>query len=328
MAETQVCTMADVIRLLPSIEWLWSGWLPRGLITLLIGVPGVGKTSLGLEIARCVVEPRRWPDDAPGPSKPHKVIWCDTESAQAVVASRIAVWGLPAEKFVLPLADPLETFCLHDKSHQAALETRIRSEQPDLIVLDSLSGAHRLDENSAQQMKPLCEYIAGIAKDYHIGLLAIHHVRKAHIGEDARINLDRVRGSSVFIQFFRSILAMQEIGGALEFSVRKLNMGEKPDPVGIVIHEYGLDFIEAPELKGEPLDQALEFLRCTLTTIPMPVREIVIPKARSEGIGKRQLYKAKRILGVQGSRNGWSFPVGMGGRTRNQDTGNQGTKDI
>jgi putative DNA primase/helicase len=34
-----------------SVDWLWDGWLPLGMVSLLAGLPGLGKTTLALRIA-------------------------------------------------------------------------------------------------------------------------------------------------------------------------------------------------------------------------------------------------------------------------------------
>ena len=300
----QFYTMADVIKILPTIDWLWPGWLPRGLITLCVGVPGIGKTSLGLAVVQSVIEAKKWPDDAPGPTVPQRIVWCDTESRQAILASRITAWGLPADQFVLPLDDSLGTLELNNPVHRKQLEQVLGCAQPALLVVDSLSGAHQLDENSAREMKGLCQYLAELAKKYYISILAIHHVRKAHIKEDARIDLDRIRGSSMFRQLFVCIWVIQEMGGELRLEVRKTNIGDIPDSLGLVLTECGVEFTEAAELRGDKLDQALSFLRSTLSAKPLAFENIEIV-AKQNDISRRQLYKAKRILGAKTVRDGW-----------------------
>src|SRR5262249_45612603 len=49
-----------------EVRWLWPGWLPRGKITVLDGDPGLGKSTLLLDLAARVSAGRAMPDGSPG----------------------------------------------------------------------------------------------------------------------------------------------------------------------------------------------------------------------------------------------------------------------
>ncbi|MFN2225971.1 MAG: AAA family ATPase, partial [Anaerolineae bacterium] len=40
---------------LPPVEWVWPGWLPRGMLSLLGAAPGAGKSLVALDLARRVI---------------------------------------------------------------------------------------------------------------------------------------------------------------------------------------------------------------------------------------------------------------------------------
>jgi len=44
------------------ISWLWAGWIPLGKLAVLDGDPGVGKSTLTLDIAARVTTDRAMPD--------------------------------------------------------------------------------------------------------------------------------------------------------------------------------------------------------------------------------------------------------------------------
>ena len=50
---------------IPPVSWLWPGWIPRGMITLLCAAPGAGKSYLALDLARRLIAGLPWPDGAP-----------------------------------------------------------------------------------------------------------------------------------------------------------------------------------------------------------------------------------------------------------------------
>ena len=49
------------------VEWLWNGWLPKGKITIIAGVEGVGKTFVLLDIATSITKGKTFPDGAIAP---------------------------------------------------------------------------------------------------------------------------------------------------------------------------------------------------------------------------------------------------------------------
>jgi hypothetical protein len=57
-----VANMADIKPL--EIEWLWPGRIPLGMLTLLAGDPGLGKSFLSLYMAALMTKGGAWPDPA------------------------------------------------------------------------------------------------------------------------------------------------------------------------------------------------------------------------------------------------------------------------
>lgn len=48
-----------------KVNWLWPARLPAGKLVILDGDPGVGKSTLAVDIAARVSTGREWPDGAP-----------------------------------------------------------------------------------------------------------------------------------------------------------------------------------------------------------------------------------------------------------------------
>lgn len=49
----------DAVALEP-VRWLWPGYLPAGMLTLLGGAPGCGKTTIALALAAVVTRGGAW----------------------------------------------------------------------------------------------------------------------------------------------------------------------------------------------------------------------------------------------------------------------------
>ena len=45
----------DLRDKLPAITWLWPGWIPVGLLSLLGAAPGAGKSLVALDLARRII---------------------------------------------------------------------------------------------------------------------------------------------------------------------------------------------------------------------------------------------------------------------------------
>ncbi len=133
-------SFSSVVSRLGEIAWLWPGWLPRGMLTVLASNAGDGKSAIALEIARRVmVGGGSWPDGVAVSSSfvggdlcvppasasisavsdtekrqegghiapplqrgtGEAVILVDTESAESVVRRRVADWSVPVDRLMV-----------------------------------------------------------------------------------------------------------------------------------------------------------------------------------------------------------------------------------
>lgn len=301
------CTMQDVIDMLPQTEWLWPGWLPRGSVTLLVGAPGVGKSMLSLAIAQRVVQGSKWPDGLPNQEGSKPVVWCDTEWAQAITAERIRDWGLDLSLFTVPSTDDaLAGLCLDVERDKKILKACIHQTVPSLVVIDSLNAAHGGDQNKAQDARRILQFLGGLAQSYDVGMLVVGHLRKRQLQEGARVDLERISGSYSVSYYSRVVCALEPVKQRLVFSVIKTNYGWPPDSLTVLIEEDGMQFTESPDLTMSRLGTAIKFLEDILQKGPMKYGQIEA-EAKNHSISKRQLYKARRFLGLRSTGKGWEF---------------------
>jgi len=318
-------SVADLEAVLSATRWHWPLWLPIGFLTLLAGEAGVGKTFVALWLAACLLRGRPWPDETDGPDGQGSIVWVDTEASQALLAERVACWALPAERILLPTltpGDPVADVQLDTEEGWLALQTLVAAERPRLVVVDSLRGAHRGDENSSE-MVTLMTRLAALARDRRCAVLAAHHLRKRNEFEDgSEVTLDRLRGSSAIGALGRVVLAV-DTPDATQKDVRRLaviksNLGKYPEPLGFRVAEDGLAFCDAPA-KPTPetrTGRAAEFLRAALTDGPVLIDDL-IKDAKEAGIAERTLRRAKDGLlivarkedGVRHGRWLWGLPA-------------------
>jgi hypothetical protein len=60
------------------VEWVWPGWLPRGVVTIMDGNPGVSKSTLVADLVARLTTGTSWPDEEPIGSA-RRAMWITTE---------------------------------------------------------------------------------------------------------------------------------------------------------------------------------------------------------------------------------------------------------
>jgi hypothetical protein len=60
------------------VQWVWPSWLPRGVVTVMDGNPGVSKSTLVADLVARLTTGREWPDGQPA-GDPVRALWVTTE---------------------------------------------------------------------------------------------------------------------------------------------------------------------------------------------------------------------------------------------------------
>ncbi len=315
----KILTWADMDAVLGPIEWAWPGWIPEGLLTLVVGPQGAGKSALALHLASCIIRGGVWPDGSPVQGPPGKIVWCETEAAQAINLGRAREWGLPLKEVLLPLHDPMMDVLVDDPAHKNALTNLAARKEVRMIVVDSLTGAHHRDENSSV-VGEIVQWLSALARDTGIVIVLIHHIRKRSIYDFGdRISIDMIRGHSSIPQSSRSILAIDApdmMNPARKRLYRIKGSNTSPhteeDDIGLEIGPQGLDFGDVPvSAKAVPvMDQACELLLEKLKDGPVRSSELR-EEFEAEGISWRTAHRVKNNLGINVKRDGniwyWSL---------------------
>jgi len=311
-------TWADLDSLIGPIKWLWKNWLPQGMLTIIAGELGVGKSIMALRIAACFLRGDPWPDGTPYTGETGAILWCEAEAAQAINLSRAKAWGLPLDKIYTPFEDPLVDILLDDPNHREAIATVARREEVLFMVVDSLRGATRGDENSSETIA-VTKWLAELARDTGKPLQLSHHLRKKGLVDVGnKVTLDRLRGSSAIGEVARVIWAIDvpdpKDKETKRLSVIKNNLAPFPESVGLSIDGEGVNFCDVPqEPHTETLqERAADLLLMLLASGPMPSADIR-KEGEEAGLSWPALKRAKKKLGIISVKpNGvwhWSLPA-------------------
>lgn len=175
-----------------EVDWFIPDLIARGDICLLVGEPGIGKSWISMDIATAAANGEG--SFLSLPVKPGRVLYVDEENPEDVVRTRLRQLGLTAKG----------RNNLRYLSHQGArLDTKaellfneVANFEPTLVVFDSLTRLHTVDENSSGEISRLfTQNVNPLARELGATILIIHHANKADSGSGYR----RTRGSGDII---------------------------------------------------------------------------------------------------------------------------------
>lgn len=296
-------TWEDTAAVIGSVEWCWYGWLPLGLLTFLVAESGQGKSMLALWIAGILSKGGTFPDGLPR-NETGKILWIDTENAQAINIDRVKKLGLDMASFVNPLPDILGTLQLENSEHREYLRQRALRDDIKLIVLDSLSGGHRQSENSTD-MIAVMGFLADLIQEAQKPCLVIHHLNKLQTESGKPPTLAHVRGSSSIVQFARVIWSI-DAPDKTQPEIKRLSQIKNnlaplfSKAIGFEIQENTLFFRDIPEIapRQTKVEQAAKFL-CEYLQDGERKQKDIDKEAKEKGISKETLNDAKKRIRVQ-----------------------------
>ena len=172
-------TVADLIRLGQSLQWLWKGWIQRGVLVGIAAEPGAGKTRFCADLAKRVHHAMPWPDGTPATlDKGAKVLWLCCDGQWGEISRFPEEFGIPAESIILNAwnLDPTEGTSLDEEKHFKELEERINRTGVSLVFVDTVmnSTSHNTTrpEEGVKYFKPLAE----VAQKTNTAIIMVTHL--------------------------------------------------------------------------------------------------------------------------------------------------------
>lgn len=301
------------------VRWLWPGRVPLGMLTLLIGDPGLGKSVLSLYLAAEVSKDGGGVLILSAEDDPGAVIRPRAEAAGADL-DRLHVVGVRRngveDGFVLP--DDAEDLS------DLALDVRAR-----LVIVDPLM-AHLSDGVNSwrdQSVRRALAPLHRLAEQRGCAALVVGHLNKAR-GSAA---LYRSGGSVGIPAAARSALLLArdpddpdgDLGGRRVLAHIKCNVAKQAESLACEVQEAqlgdesvvslkftGTSSITVADLLDSPTgeerterDEAVDFLRAELADGPRAVKELK-RSATEVGIAWRTIERAKSAVGVETRRVG------------------------
>ena len=192
---------------IPQRAYVVPGYIPRGVVTELIGPGSAGKSQLTIAWGVATALGRRFGSFTP--DRPMRVALFNVEDdipeQQRRIAAALRMFGAKASDLggrlrllsptgigMLLTLDP-ETRRLMHTPLMDELVTMLDGFKPDLVVLDPLIELHDAQENDNTALRRIVAELRIVARTRDIGLLLLHHTPK---GEPRPGNQDAGRGAS------------------------------------------------------------------------------------------------------------------------------------
>lgn len=322
---TELVRYSDVAP--ADVEWVWPGYLPAGMISLLDGDPGLGKSTFTADIAARISIGRPMPDGSGG-GAPRGVILMSAEDDRArTIRPRLDAAGADPDRVVtfdLAESDGSRRPPMITPEDLTRLDKIIRSQDAALVVFDPLSAylPDGLDSHRDTNVRRVLYWLAKLAANSGCAVLGLRHFRKSAADNP----LYRGGGSIAFVATARASYLMavdpDEPGGNRRIlAPTKMNVGPLPASLAfrLIVDGTGSPRIEwegssphtAASLSALPANgrrdsergRAADFLDELLAGGPVPATE-VYRRADEAGLARRTLLRAKVELGVDSRKVG------------------------
>ena len=320
------------------VSWLWEGRIPLGMVTVVTGDPGVGKSTFIIDIAARVSTGSPMPGDGPAssPREPADVIVLTAEDPLAqVVRPRLEAHGGALERIyalqgIRTTGEKATTYIdrppelPHDVADIAAVVTAHRAA---LVVIDVLNAylGDNIDTHKDHSVRRALAPLSAMAQATGAAVVVLGHLTKNRGGPA----IYAASGSIGVVGAARSVLLVGRDPKNEErrvVAVTKPNLAPLPpslaftvvpdeehgcgriawerDPVALVADELVAmrPTVDADEQADR--DEAVAFLQETLTVGLRVDSKDIKRRARAEGIKEPTLHRARRPAGVRIDREG------------------------
>ena len=244
---------------IPPVEWIADGLIPHVLVSSIVAQSGVGKTWVALDLARACSTGGLFLGQYP--ALRCRVGMLDAEDEYGGLKTRWTqlqngMGRLPADRIKVRMLSGIGSFDVMNPAESDELAEAMRS--LDLLIVDSLSQSHNVDEKDNSALKVVMQQWESLSRRTGCTVLLVHHA-----GWGAP---DRGRGGSVIRDRVQAELNLTKDGDGVvtrigqaknKFDQTRPNVatmrvdGSRKTPVQLIFGEAAV----------EPTDQQRESVR-------------------------------------------------------------------
>jgi hypothetical protein len=246
----------------PPPEFVWDGYIPRGVVTMLGAHGGTGKSTIALMLAVCAALGRPL---FGAEVKPCKVLFVSLEDSGAIARHRLAnickLWSIDPLALVdrLHIVDGTEYPELFSAESRGAglltdtyreMSAIVQAEGIGLVIVDNASDAYGGDEIQRRQVRAFIRALAMVGKPTNAGCLLLAHVDKNTSKARTAEGGEGYSGSTAWHNSARSRLFLTRgTDDLLTLEHQKSNLGRMREPIKLEWAEDGLpQLVEQSEM--------------------------------------------------------------------------------
>jgi AAA domain len=254
----------------PPVPWVVEGLVVRGMLTVLNGREGEGKSLLSMALAAGVATGQ---DEAGLACHRGRVVIVDAENGEGEIHRRVRTLELPSVDVVAYEAQGFDL-----RSDLAELERILEAHRPNLLVLDSYRSLWGGEENDSREVAGVLDPLRNLVRRYEAGTLMLHHSGRAN---------GAYRGSSA-------------IGASAELGFKLARADDDPDPTRCYLEAWKCRPAQKPPKRwlrlsverGRVFIDAAEPVEREIPEPEAPVREQLTPRVLAALTDKPQTRAA------------------------------------
>lgn len=310
------------------IRWVWKGRLAEGMITDMTGDPGLGKSTILMDLVARVTTGRRMPDDPTLREPADAVILAGEDDPGQTIRPRLDNAGADSSRILyLDISTDWDgpSFPLSFPRDLDELDRVLSSRTPRLLVMDPLSMffGESVDSNNDSSVRVVLSKLKAIAEKHRMAVLMARHRVKSLDTDPLRTGQGSmgILGAARFGLLVardptdeereRVIMAPTKQNASKEASglVYRVDSVEGSDAAKVkwikTTHIEPKKLLEAQKDAAEinKINDAITWIRDALEFGEQPIKD-VMDKARKDGFDTSEVRKAIDLEGIRRKKGG------------------------
>jgi hypothetical protein len=328
-----------------AILWLWENKMPLGMLSLIAGLAGVGKSFWTVYMTAVITNGWKWADGSPS-EKGSVLFFYGEEGLADTYKKRFQANGADQSKIIflngIELIDEDDerseadvTLQMVDVIEKAIYDTEVKTGLPvKMVVIDPISNYWGdKKENSNAEVRSILKPLQHLAEKTGVAFVMIQHIGKG----DKDHAQQKVLGSTGIVAACRSVWGIfvdPDDNSKRIFAPLKVNCGFNHTAVSyriappdgtVEIDEKSIEGLTGDDIvrsqkqanaqkPGRPAKESnacVDFLTELLKDGDRPASEC-LESLKAEGFGVSTFRTVKKILGIESVRNGktmfWHLP--------------------